>query len=148
MRKKSLKLSNKTKKFKSQLWKESCWRRMKELRDSTRSSGYCPTFLGLGLMQRMKKAWLLQNKGRTLDHPPLHADPGTLHTSVCQLHLSPSQLGCEVLQRLLEFGHQCGGPRPEPSAPAPQLPSLAIGSFSPLENLRHHLQNKEITKTH
>lgn len=113
---------------------------MKELRDSIRSWGGCPTFLGLGVMQRMKKAWLLEK--RTLDHPPLHADPGTLHTSVCQQHLSPSQLGCEVLQRLLEFGHQCGGLRPEPSAPAPQLPSLTIGSFSPLENLRHHLQKQ------
>lgn len=79
-------------------------------------------------------------QGRTLDHPPLCADPGRLHTSVCQQHLSPSQLGCEVLQRLLEFGHQCGGLSPEPFAP--QLPSLTMGSFSPLENVRHHLQKQ------
>lgn len=69
---------------------------------------------------------------------PLCADPARFHSCVCQQHLSPSQLGCEVLQRLLKFGHQCGGLGPEPFAP--QLPSLATGSFSPLENLRHHLQ--------
>lgn len=153
--KKSFKLSNEAKKSKSLLWNESCWKEVdfKELRDSIRSSGCCLTFWGLGVMHRMKKAWLLQNRRKNFWSSSSLCWPGkTLHSSGCsnqpsagtapKQYLSPSQLGCEVLQGLLEFGHQCGDLRLEPFASGPQLPLLTIGSFSLLENVRHQLQKQ------
>lgn len=148
---KNLKLSNEG--VPTQTQKESCCTVLdfKELRDSVRSSGYCPTFLGLGVMHRMKKVWLLQNRRKE--------EPFIILSSVLTWeeftyfwvqqsaqhrneHFSPSQLGCEVLQRLLEFGHQCRGPGLKSFAPGPQIPLLTVGSFSLLENVRHHLERQ------
>lgn len=155
------------KKFKAIKWrkgvptqtqKESCWTVLdfKELRDSVRSSVCCPTFLGLGVMHRMKKVWLLQNRRKEEpfiilssvltweDFTYFWVQQSAQHRNE---HFSPSQLGCEVLQRLLEFGHQCRGPRLKPFAPGPQIPLLTVGSFSLLENVRHHLEKtKKFTK--